>query len=240
MDWTRTEISNLISLYRQYECLWNTSHEDYNNYEVKQNAWQDIAASCDKEVDEVKKKLKNLRSAYVSEKKKSENISKDHGIDYKPNLFYFNELEFLDTVVVLRKSTLSPTATQSVLSVRNKVDNLNGKRKHKIVKLDRKSLRDIKFNNALDAILASVKQQQTQPTVNSSVGSVEDDNLFSSFGKTTALQLQQLPVDKATETMAAIYQLVAKKTLDSLQKSVGNKANIKRTNGVISFETMSP
>ncbi|XP_037815031.1 uncharacterized protein LOC119605792 [Lucilia sericata] len=239
MDWTRTEITNLISLYRQYECLWNTSHEDYNNYEVKQNAWQDIAASCDKEVDEVKKKLKNLRSAYVSEKKKSEK-SKDHGIDYKPNLFYYHELEFLDTVVILRKSTLSPTATQSVLSMRNKGDNVNIKqRKHKIVKLDRKSLRDTKFNNAIDAILASVKKQQTQSTTNTG-DSIEDDNLFNSFGKTTALQLQQLPVDKATETMAAIYQLVAKKTLDSLKKSVENKTNTKRTNGVISFETMSP
>lgn len=239
MDWTRSEITELINLYKQYDCLWNTSHEDYNNYDTKQNAWLEIANTCSKEVGDVKRKVKNLRSAYVSEKKKLE-ASKDNNIAYKPNLFYFKDFDFLDAIVVLRKSCIQSATTNSFLSSRTR-ESSNKERKHKMIKIDRKSLRDTKFSNAIDSIVASV--QQIQPNISSASGMQEEDdanNVFDSFGKTTALQLQQLPLDKATEAMAVIYQLVAKKTLNSFKKSRTEVHNNKRTNGVISFETMSP
>ncbi|KAM7363654.1 uncharacterized protein ACRADG_000469 [Cochliomyia hominivorax] len=239
MDWTRSEILQLISLYREYECLWNPIHEDYNNIDTKLNAWLDIANACGKEMDDVKRKVKNLRSAYVSEKRKCE-ASQDMGVNYRPNLFYYKEFDFLDSIVVLRKNSLPTTSNYSPMThikskTRDKIadndkerdnktkDKEKDRSKHKIVKMDRKSLRDSKFSSAIDAIVASVKQQQ-QPVIKQ---------------KTTALHLQQLPAEKAMEAMAAIYQLVAKKMLDSVKKS-RNVSNTRRTNGVISFETMSP
>ncbi|TMW54010.1 hypothetical protein DOY81_000942 [Sarcophaga bullata] len=231
MDWSRTEISELINLYRQYECLWNPFNEDYNNGDSKQTAWMEIACVCGKDTNDVRRKIKHLRSAYVAEKKKCE-TSKKHGVAYMPNLFYYKDFDFLDAVVVLRKSTLPPSTSQSFLSSRS---NRSRERKQKITKVDRKTLRDTKFNNAIDAIVASV---QASPANNGHEEHNECNNVFSSFGKTTALQLQQLPMDKATEAMAAIYQLIAKRTLDSLKKSTPNSNQ--RRNGVISFETMSP
>lgn len=242
MDWTRTEITDLIHFYRQYECLWNTANEDYNNFETKRNAWLQISNACGKEVIDVKRKVKNLRSAYVSEKKKCE-ASKEQGVNYRPNLFYYNDMDFLSNVLVLRKTTLSPSAGQSFLLSRSGDSDVNidanMEHKHKTVKVDRKSLRDAKFCSAIDSIVASVEQMQQKTTKVVEQPDEEDDssNVFNSFGKTTALQLQQLPLDKATEAMAAIFQLVAKKTLDSIQKSKRDVKR-KRKNG-ISFDTMS-
>lgn len=96
------DIKELIYHYKQYDCLWNFNCLAYKNKTMKQEAWQDIADYFHKDINEVKRKIKYLRTAYVAEKKKVI-ASRKLGKPYKPSLFYFNELDFLDNVVVWRK-----------------------------------------------------------------------------------------------------------------------------------------
>lgn len=67
-----------------------------------------LARNMEKNEDEVKKKIKNLRSAYVSEKRKVESSKKSGSSPedlYHPHLFYFDEMNFLNSSVMFRKTT---------------------------------------------------------------------------------------------------------------------------------------
>ncbi|KNC28880.1 hypothetical protein FF38_02888 [Lucilia cuprina] len=98
------DIRQLIHHYKQYDCLWNFNSPDYKNKSSKQEAWSEIANYFQKDVNEVKRKVKYLRTAYVAEKKKVEASRKSgSNTPYKPSLFYYKDLNFLEDVVVWRK-----------------------------------------------------------------------------------------------------------------------------------------
>ncbi|XP_011186436.1 uncharacterized protein LOC105214611 [Zeugodacus cucurbitae] len=103
MDWRRAEILDLICMYRESECLWNYLNPEYKDIDLKKNAWEEIANFFGRNVEEVKKKIKNLRTSYVLEKKKvdTKKISSGDSL-YQPRLFYYDEMTFLDPIVVLR------------------------------------------------------------------------------------------------------------------------------------------
>ncbi|XP_067637379.1 uncharacterized protein [Eurosta solidaginis] len=70
---------------------------------IKNSTWKDFADHLNKDVDEVKKKIKNLRTSYVLEKKKVDNsVGASGKSTYEPRLFYYDEMTFLDPVIVLR------------------------------------------------------------------------------------------------------------------------------------------
>ncbi|XP_054728521.1 uncharacterized protein LOC129237670 [Anastrepha obliqua] len=108
MDWRQAEILDLISMYRESECLWNCVNPEYKDLDLKKTAWREIADHFERDVGEVKKKIKHLRTNYVVEKKKVD--SKKYGDSgesmYEPRLFYYDEMTFLDPVVVLRACSL--------------------------------------------------------------------------------------------------------------------------------------
>lgn len=98
------DIKELIQHYKQYDCLWDINSPDYKNHGTKYQAWKDIANYFNKDVEEVKRKVRYLRAAYVNEKRKVESSKKSGASSpHKPNLFYYNDLDFLDNVVVWRK-----------------------------------------------------------------------------------------------------------------------------------------
>ncbi|XP_039960934.1 uncharacterized protein LOC120775034 [Bactrocera tryoni] len=101
MDWRQAEIFDLISMYRESECLWNCLNREYKDVDLKKNAWREIARFFGRKVEDVKKKIKNLRTSYVIEKKKVER-KKSESTVYEPRLFYYDEMTFLDPVVILR------------------------------------------------------------------------------------------------------------------------------------------
>ncbi|XP_018794608.1 PREDICTED: uncharacterized protein LOC108972464 [Bactrocera latifrons] len=103
MDWRQAEIFDLISMYRESECLWNCLNREYKDVDLKKNAWREIATFFGRKVEDVKKKIKNLRTSYVIEKKKVERKRTESGETvYEPRLFYYDEMTFLDPVVILR------------------------------------------------------------------------------------------------------------------------------------------
>lgn len=108
MDANCEDTFKIIQLYEQFPCLWNYRSSSYKNVSMKNNAWKEIANALGKTIDEVKKKIKNVRQAYVAEKKKVD-ASKKSGSSaesiYVPHLYYYDNMNFLAPVVVLRKTT---------------------------------------------------------------------------------------------------------------------------------------
>ncbi|XP_004536391.1 uncharacterized protein LOC101461948 [Ceratitis capitata] len=102
MDWRHSEVMELICMYRQYECLWNCHSPDYKQQDMKKSAWIELSNHFEKEVDEVKKKIKHLRNSYTAEKKKVDKIKSLSGKAYEPRLYYYNQMTFLDPVIILR------------------------------------------------------------------------------------------------------------------------------------------
>lgn len=70
MKWSETETLKFVELYRIHECLWNIHSPDYKNKVMKRTAQQDIVFKMAMEnfgAEEVKQKIKNLRSTYNQE-----------------------------------------------------------------------------------------------------------------------------------------------------------------------------
>lgn len=102
------ETIKLINNYKQFECLWNYKSASYKRIDLKKNAWLQLAKEFGKNVEEVKKKMKYLRTAYVSEKKKVDQSKKSGSSTddiYRSHLFYFDEFSFLNSVIVLRPTS---------------------------------------------------------------------------------------------------------------------------------------
>lgn len=102
----RDDTINLIRIYEQYECLWNCRKESYRNLILKKKAWEEIANYFEADVHEMKKKIKYLRTAYVAERRKLEE-SKRNALNtteiYQPKLFYYNDFNYLNGTIVVRK-----------------------------------------------------------------------------------------------------------------------------------------
>lgn len=97
-----------IELYRKNECLWNIKLDDYKKHDKRKNAVAEIALELNVSEEFVKKKIQSLRSTYIQEKKKIyESKTTGTGSDdvYSPSLYWFHELDFLQDVIVPRKTT---------------------------------------------------------------------------------------------------------------------------------------
>lgn len=106
MEWDIEEVYKVIGLYKKHSCLWDRRSRHYKNSHLKNNAWNAISKEMDIPVDEVKRKVKNLRSAYLLEKKKVDESGKTalSPLDvHRPHLFYYDKMCFLDSIVILRK-----------------------------------------------------------------------------------------------------------------------------------------
>ncbi|KAJ8909275.1 hypothetical protein NQ315_008881 [Exocentrus adspersus] len=98
MEWTEDTILLLINLYRHQECLWNAKHSLYYNKLRKYDSWVQIAAELNTTVEECKKKITNLLSAFRREKAKvKKSIGTGKGSDeiYESNWFAYKNMEFL-------------------------------------------------------------------------------------------------------------------------------------------------
>ncbi|XP_037828185.1 uncharacterized protein LOC119616091 isoform X2 [Lucilia sericata] len=252
------DIRQLIHHYKQYDCLWNFNSPDYKNKSSKQEAWSEIANYFQKDVNEVKRKVKYLRTAYVAEKKKVEASRKSgNNTPYKPSLFYYKDLNFLEDVVVWRKFgnevehnelefiTAEAVEDEELLKYVNqeeeedvdlKQPGINCKTETYIDAepesspprqirntpkishprtiaarpLKRKISPEAKLNRSTSSIVSTLP-----PTGSNS----QCKNLYISFGKTISLQLQQLPLDVAIETMSEIHTMLTKNTLEHFRST---------------------
>lgn len=102
------QVIDFIRKYKDCECLWNIKSNIYKRLDLKQKCYEELSKQFKMTVAEIKKKIKSLRGTYIAERRKvleykpsgSEAIS-----PYEPNLAWYYEMAFLDSVIVFRKST---------------------------------------------------------------------------------------------------------------------------------------
>lgn len=127
MEWDIAEVFKVIGLYKKYSCLWDRRSGQYKSSVSKDAAWIEISKEMKKPVDEVRRKIKNLRSAYLLEKKKvDESLKKSISpLDvHKPHLFYYDKMRFLDNIVILRKPTDSFSQVSSFNLLKSSLKNV--------------------------------------------------------------------------------------------------------------------
>lgn len=123
--WTDSEMGLFLDLYKNHHCLWNTKAEIYRNNQARTSALEAIIRDMGKTdvvtVNDLKNKIKNIRSIYNRELAKVVKSEKSGaGIDdiYKPVLKWFDKANsFLRSVSQSRQSqsNLVSTYTKSYI-----------------------------------------------------------------------------------------------------------------------------
>lgn len=111
--WSDEEHLKIVQLYKTEGCLWNIHSPNYRNKEMRTAALQNI---CDKmgieslDIEDVKTKIKTLRSTYYLECDKISKSSRP-GLGnnvYVPKIKWFPELHsFIKDVAVKRRNWVS-------------------------------------------------------------------------------------------------------------------------------------
>ena len=103
--WSREFLTEFIELYKSLPCLWQVKSKEYSNKDKRNQAYAELIIKC-KEVDRnvnkefVTKKINSLRTVYRKELSKvKKSMRSGAGADevYKPTLWYFDMLSFLNT-----------------------------------------------------------------------------------------------------------------------------------------------
>ncbi|XP_013189814.2 uncharacterized protein LOC106134338 [Amyelois transitella] len=95
MRWSENETLEFVRIYLRHECLWNPASVDYKTRCVREKAFSDIVTELKSatgivlDEDEVKVKIKSLRSTYVQEIAKIR-LRSSSGSVYKPTIKWFD------------------------------------------------------------------------------------------------------------------------------------------------------
>ncbi|XP_055919040.1 uncharacterized protein LOC129951058 [Eupeodes corollae] len=227
-DWRlqRDEVKKLISAYKKHKCLWDYRSNEYKLHDLKMQAWQKLGKMFGKEGHIVKRKIKCLRSVYGCEKRKVENSYGTNRI-YQPNLFYYKDLNFLDSVIINRKGTshiqtyipiedLNETEneTQTTCILRDDVSMEDGV-SPPLSPLPPQKPSDSESHSKIEKQNRLTQYSNSDAPVNNHAelkkttkSSVE--SIYVSFGETIALQLSQLSSLDATITMSEIHQILSR------------------------------
>lgn len=112
--WTDADAIKLIELYKTYHFLWDSNHRLYKNHMARTKAYESIMEQMNKPnitVQDIRCKIKNLRSSYYQEVKKVSR-AQDLGLEYTPTLPWFDYVkDIMDTVVHHQTVNLMPTFT---------------------------------------------------------------------------------------------------------------------------------
>lgn len=96
-DWDDDTVLALIEKFHKHEHLWNPRDPDYKNRSIRSDALKMLATSFTTDATEIERKLKNLTSHYLREKKKLEETRKLTNKDdtREPKWFAYKALDFL-------------------------------------------------------------------------------------------------------------------------------------------------
>lgn len=102
-NWTRQETKDLITLYEINECLWNKNLREYKDRDERISSIQSISDEMKISIEEINKKIHNLRNQYRFElnKTKKKIAGKPK---YTTKWPYYQNLSFLEAVVSVRGS----------------------------------------------------------------------------------------------------------------------------------------
>lgn len=115
LKWSCDVTIKFLNIFKTYECLWDTSNENYLKRDARDSALIDLIAHMAAEgfgtisKDQLKQKIKSLKDSYrVELNKVKKSIKSGAGLDdiYKPKLGWFHEADtFWKRVIIGREST---------------------------------------------------------------------------------------------------------------------------------------
>ena len=121
-QWTDSEVRDLIYMWQQEECLYNTQNKDYHNSTKRNSALERISVEIQVPVKELSKKMVGLRS-YYGQLKQKVNSSKKSGAGtdeiFQPQWPFYDDMDsFLKDFVTPRptESNLEKTSRGGVQS----------------------------------------------------------------------------------------------------------------------------
>lgn len=114
MEWSKKQPLELIELLHVQECLWNVKNEVYKDRQKKKDALAAIASQMDMNVNDVDKKITNLKNQFNREVNKMKTKSESGANDvYVSPWNAFKPLGFLRNNN-LRKPARSSTSISEV------------------------------------------------------------------------------------------------------------------------------
>lgn len=94
--WSMVETNQLISMYASRPELWNAKSKHYKNRIKKRQAFDEIAQTFSVTVDEIYRKMHNLRTQFNNELRKTKrSTDQPVGEPYVSKWPYFDSLKFL-------------------------------------------------------------------------------------------------------------------------------------------------
>ncbi|XP_037949611.1 uncharacterized protein LOC119680725 [Teleopsis dalmanni] len=121
-----------IDLYKSHEELWNIDCKNYRRVDWKETAMAMIGDEVNMTAENVKKRIKSIRTTYTAEKKKIENSIKagaDGDDIYQPSLWWYPHMSFLDASINRR----------AIMNKTDLLDNLSPPSKKKKTREDKMS-----------------------------------------------------------------------------------------------------
>lgn len=112
-EWTRAEVTDLIACYEQHPCLWNVLSNEYKNKIIKSDAFKKLSEKFGTSVEEITRKIHNLRNQFNTELKKINSKKSGQGSDdnYETKWPYFKNLLFIKTSLQTRQTTGNMVST---------------------------------------------------------------------------------------------------------------------------------
>ena len=117
--WDRSTTFTALELFEMHPALYNVMSPDYRDRTLKEKAWLSIAENLDFPVADVKKKIHNLRSQYLTNLKlveRSKTSGKSTDEVFVPRWPYYTAMKFLYTYVSPRETINSNEVEVSVLT----------------------------------------------------------------------------------------------------------------------------
>ncbi|XP_042897010.1 uncharacterized protein [Parasteatoda tepidariorum] len=107
MEWNKNTVYKLIAEYKERPELWDSNIPSYSDRYIREKSLNDIAKLFETDVENVKKKINNLRTQFLDNQKKViESRTSGAGLDdvFEPKWVYYKELMFLKQSTVPRDS----------------------------------------------------------------------------------------------------------------------------------------
>lgn len=119
--WTSDQNIKFVELYKNQTNLWNCLDPNYKNRDLRKASLEHIRLECNlQNMNEVTKKIKNLRSTYNQELLKIEKSKKSgSGTDeiYKPSIKWFDSMDYIMKIINLKEKETSSNLVSILLQI---------------------------------------------------------------------------------------------------------------------------
>ncbi|CAG4988173.1 unnamed protein product [Colias eurytheme] len=124
--WTDDTTCQFVSLYKKHECLWNVTLPEYKNKYNRDRALQAIQDEMAIQgfgANEIKNKIRSLRSTYYLEKKKIDKNKREGFSLYKPSLKWFHIMQYIMHTLAKQKFPQDPKIKEKWIDSTNRGPN---------------------------------------------------------------------------------------------------------------------